>query len=255
MVLNFHGGTGSASNQIIITGMNAKSDSSGFIAVYPDGYGNTQAWNAGNCCGEAKFYNVDDVLFTRRIIEEMETEFCIDPKRVYACGHSNGAIMTHRIACALSDKIAAIGAVGGGIGDVNPTDGTIYYNCSPSRPVSVVQLHGLQDGCYPYNGGVGGGITAADFVSIPHTAADWVSRNGCAGTTVQTYASGNAVCVSYKDGCNNGSEVMVCTDSEAGHCWLGSSIYPSALICGGETTTDISANDIIWSFFLSHPMP
>ncbi|HRU38641.1 MAG TPA: hypothetical protein P5511_02095, partial [Candidatus Goldiibacteriota bacterium] len=199
--------------------------------------------------------NKDDVRLTRQILDEMQAEFCIDPARIYASGHSNGAILSNRLACELSDRIAAICAVGGGIGDVNPTDSTVYFNCGPSRPVPVLQIHGLQDGCYPYNGGYGAGISNTDFVSIPHTVADWVARNGCGASAVQTYSFGNAVCISYRDNCQQNAEVMLCTDTLAGHNWLGSAVYPSAATCGGELTTDIISNDVMWEFFLAHPMP
>lgn len=255
LVLNFHGGTGSASSQIIITGMNAKSNSAGFIVVYPDGYGNTQTWNAGGCCGEAAFFNIDDVQFTRQMLDAIEEEFCIDTDRIYSCGHSNGGLMSHRLACELSDRIAAIGSVGAGIGDVHPSNNTVYYTCSPPRAVPVMQIHGMQDGCYPYNGGYGSGISNTNFVSIPHTVDDWITRNGCSGAYAQVYAYGNASCISYNSGCSGGSEVVLCTDTEAGHNWLGSPFYASSAMCGGAVTTDINSNDMLWEFFSRHPMP
>jgi polyhydroxybutyrate depolymerase len=255
LVLNFHGGQGSALDQLLISGMNAKSNSSGFIVVYPDGYGNTQTWNGGGCCGEARFYNIDDVQFTRQILDEMQAEFCIDTDRIFACGHSNGGIMSYRLACELSDRIAAVGSVGGGIGDVNPSNGIVYYTCAPSRAVPIMHIHGMQDLCYPFAGGYGAGISNTDFVSIPHTIEDWRLRNGCGLTTVQTYSNATASCISYRQGCTDGAEVVLCTDTDAGHSWLGSSIYPSGALCGGVTTTAIVSNDMLWDFFTQHPMP
>src|SRR3972149_6035846 len=67
--------------------------------------------NGGHCCGEAAKNNVDDVGFVRALIDELATLINIDPGRVYATGFSNGAIMVYRLACELSDRIAAIGPV------------------------------------------------------------------------------------------------------------------------------------------------
>jgi poly(3-hydroxybutyrate) depolymerase len=64
----------------------------GFIMVWPNGVGNS--WNVGRCCGIAQSHGVDDVAFTRAIISNLLTNACIDPKRVYASGCSNGGAET-----------------------------------------------------------------------------------------------------------------------------------------------------------------
>jgi poly(3-hydroxybutyrate) depolymerase len=56
---------------------------------------------------------VDDVSFIRALIDKLEHDYPVDPKRVYIAGISNGAMMSYRLACELSDKIAAITPVEG----------------------------------------------------------------------------------------------------------------------------------------------
>jgi hypothetical protein len=56
--------------------------------------------------------------------------------RIYAIGFSSGARMSSRLACDLSDRMAAIGPVGG-----------LRYpeDCAPTRPVPVIAFHGKRD--------------------------------------------------------------------------------------------------------------
>jgi len=162
--------------------------------------------------------------------------------------------MSHRLACELSDRIAAIAPNAGGIGDVNQNvmPPVQVFVCAPTRPVPVFAMHGLADTCYNYNGGVGTGFSATNFISIPTTVAGWVSRNGCTMSTTTTYQNGNATCSTYQ-GC--AADVTLCTVTGMGHAWPGSAFYNLAAMCGGTTTTDLAGTDALWDFFAAHPMP
>ena len=119
VVLAFHGGGANADNMIMFSGLNKKSDEAGFIAVYPSGTGRLEkilTFNGGNCCGYAMNNKIDDVEFTRRILDDLAKSANIDPKRVFATGMSNGGIMSYLLASDLSDRIAAIAPVGGPMG-------------------------------------------------------------------------------------------------------------------------------------------
>ena len=76
--------------------MNAVADANGFIVVYPNGSGpgSGQSWNAGKCCGYALQNNVDETAFVQQIIADLNTMAQIDPKRIYASGFSNGALLS-----------------------------------------------------------------------------------------------------------------------------------------------------------------
>ena len=56
---------------------------------------------------------VDDVGFTRALLDDLATVTNVDAKRVFATGISNGGIMCYRLASELSDRIAAIAPVAG----------------------------------------------------------------------------------------------------------------------------------------------
>src|SRR6185369_11336984 len=93
----------------------AKADAENFIIVYPDGLTNPVAttvrtWNAGKCCGQnASTRNIDDVGFISGLIDQLKTKYRVDAKKVYATGHSNGAMLCYRLASELSTKLAAVG--------------------------------------------------------------------------------------------------------------------------------------------------
>jgi len=210
LVIAFHGGGGNARSSPGYFGLNLKSDREGFIVVYPEGTGKqilgktSAVWNAGRCCGSAMQGNVDDVGFIEAMIDKIKSDFNIDEKRVYATGMSNGAQMVYRLACELSDKIAAVAPSG--------SQGT-FDNCHPERPVPVLHIQGKADPCSLYDGGVCGRCMA-DFwrklsipvqynswecVSIPGYIDGWKTRNGCSDKTNVTFQNKGAICVTYED--------------------------------------------------------
>jgi polyhydroxybutyrate depolymerase len=248
----------------------AKSDASGFVLVEPEGTpalpgsqpGALDVFNAGNCCEQAeqKNANVDDVALVSAIIDAVSTEVCIDPKRVFATGLSNGAMLSHRLACQLSERIAAIAAVSGGMGnrdlDTFPSPTTLFP-CNPTRPVPVLHIHGTQDACYPFDGGWGP-LSLLTFEGVPVTVQNWVARNGCeAGSPTQVFSHGAASCVLYP--CAKTGEVELCTIDGGGHYWPGGDDWAgSTFLCGanqGVRSSDIIANDAMWDWFTTHPMP
>src|SRR5579884_1997547 len=104
MLIALHGGGGDADFQADDSKYKliSKSEAAGFIAVFPNGYGRLPGgifatWNAGTCCGAAQRGNVDDVGFIREVIHRMEGQARIDPKRIFAAGMSNGAMMSWRL--------------------------------------------------------------------------------------------------------------------------------------------------------------
>lgn len=226
VVLNFHGITSNGLQQELFSRMLDKADAAGFIAVHPEGIGNS--WNAGvGCCGTAQSMNVDDVGFTAAMLDELEARLCVDTRRVYATGMSNGGYMSHRLGCELADRIAAIAPVAGT---------NAVASCVPSRPVPVIHFHGTDDETVSY-----------DYVAP--TMSAWVARNGCNSESTQTFANGDSVCETWT-GCDGGVEVVLCTVDGGGHTWPGGLVVPAL----GHTTMDLIANDAMWDFFQRFPL-
>lgn len=248
VVMNFHGGGGNPSSQVELTGMNDTADRAGFIAVYPAGSGRLKrflTFNAGSCCGYARDQRVDDVRFVAALLDDLAKIVCVDPGRVYATGHSNGAMMSYRLACELSERIAAVAAVAGPMG---------VEDCRPSRPVPILHFHGTADQCAPIAGGAGKSKDAGTFRSVDSSLSQWIKINGCDGKPTVSYQRANVTCTTHGGG-RDGAEVTLCTLAGGGHAWPGGRKYPAEKICGGTLSQEVSANDLMWEFFERHPMP
>ncbi|MBF8299159.1 MAG: Polyhydroxybutyrate depolymerase [Dehalococcoidia bacterium] len=258
LVLTFHGGGGDPDYVVNNTQMNVTANQKGFLAAYPHGTGFFEkmgTWNAGICCGFAMINKVDDVGFTSAVIADIKAKYTVDSAKIYATGMSNGAMMVHRLACELSDQIAAIGPVAGGI-----NVGGDFSVCLPTRPVSVIEFHGTTDDTYPYSGGLG--VDGVSLYPITQTIADWVNRNGIDSRTGSTtYQAGIERCETYS---STLAEVRLCTAQPptkikvngviydgGGHAWPGG--VKGRHSEADVPTTDISASAVMWEFFNLHP--
>ena len=232
LVLNFHGFTSNAAQQSQFSAMNPLADAEGFIVAYPQGI--DSSWNAGACCGNAMTQLIDDVGFVRKLVDALAAQLCIDGKRVYATGMSNGGFMSHRLACEASDVFAAIAPVSA----VNGTE-----PCAPERPVPVMMFNGTADILVAYNGG-------GNFAkSAPQTFEEWADRDGCTDDAVPGKMAGMASCESH-EACDAGVSVVFCTFEGMGHCWPG-----QAFCTLGASSTDLSANEEMWAFFSQYTLP
>jgi len=245
MVLIFHGGGGNmdlqANDQYY--GQISKSDSAGYVAVFPNGYsklasGKFATWNAGNCCGAARDRDVDDVGFVREIVKHLKSQLNIDPNRIFADGMSNGGLFSYRLACEMSDTFKAIASVAG-------TDNT--RTCTPTTPISILHIHAKDDDHVLYHGGAGKERDAVtSFVSVPDTMVKWSRLNGCNAVPKRVFETTGAYCEVYTQ-CRNNVEVKLCVTSTGGHSWPGGN-----RVRGDQPgSTAISANDVIWDFFRS----
>jgi len=175
MVVLLHGYSADAASQDLYFGLSALARQRGFFVVLPNGTRNASLlrfWNATDACC-AFGADVDDVAYLTAVMDDMQRRFRIDPKRVYFAGHSNGGFMSHRMACERADRIAAIASLAGAVWKDES-------KCTPSQPVSVLQVHGTLDSVILY----GGGFNAAfEYPGAVETVATWAAKNGCASTT------------------------------------------------------------------------
>jgi polyhydroxybutyrate depolymerase len=234
VVLVFHGFTQTSGGIEAISQMDPVSDAHGFIAVYPQGLNNS--FNAGACCGTSSANQVPDVGFVGNLLDQLEKEYCVDRKRIFATGLSNGGMLSHRLACELSDRIAAIGAVAGTLA---------IDTCTPPRPVAVMHVHGTADFVVPYNGG---GLSGGK--SVPETIAAWTKLDGCTDATpTSVFKNGDATCDEYQ-ACGGGVRVRLCTIDQGGHQWPGG--QDDFL---GKLSADLNTSEEMAKFFEAHPMP
>lgn len=235
LVLNFHGLTSDSMSQEAFSQFDPVAEAAGVVAVYPEGIENS--WNAGNCCGNAMEDAVDDVGFVRSLVATLGETVCIDERRIYATGMSNGGFLSYRLACEASDIFAAIAPVAAALG-VDPE------SCNPERPVPAMHFHGTEDQLVPYDGG---GVI--DVPSASDNIHAWSERNGCAPNSAVTLEVAPVTCETWS-GCEDGGAVVLCTAEGAGHCWPGQPECPF-----GDSTTVVDASEMMVEFFAEHPMP
>ncbi|HMK11113.1 MAG TPA: PHB depolymerase family esterase, partial [Acidimicrobiales bacterium] len=210
VVVMLHGGFGSAQQAEDTYGWDAQADAARFIVVYPDGI--SKAWNAGTCCGVPAATNIDDVGFISHIVDTLQADSAVDPKRIYATGMSNGAMLAYRLACS-TDLFAAIA----------PVSGTILVPCDRAKPTSVLHIHGADDHNVPYGGGPGSAVTITgaprvDGPSVPADIATWRAIDKCDPPSTTTTGDVTTSTAS----CPGGRVVELITVAGAGHQWPGS---------------------------------
>jgi polyhydroxybutyrate depolymerase len=252
VVLALHGGGSNAEQMRRFSALDATGDREGFLAVFPDGtgrLGSMLTWNGGDCCGHGKRQGIDDVAFVRSLLLDLERATPVDPRRIYATGMSNGAIMSYRLACELSDRIAAIAPVAGPMG---------IGVCRPSRPVPVMHFHGTLDDFAPYEGGQGSrSVSGTIFRSVEESVRQWVALLACPSPPRRAVepggeATGMRAIRETWGPCRQGAEVVLITIEGGGHTWPGGDSRRRFL---GPVATGVSANDLMWEFFERHPMP
>jgi polyhydroxybutyrate depolymerase len=145
LLLAFHSRTTNAQELLRSTSIGDFVNDMGFVLATIDGSVHEySSWNAGGCCTPATDFNEDDVELSSLIIDSISSTYSIDPNRIWAIGHSNGGMMSYRLACDLSDKISGVAMVGGALMD---------DSCTPSKPVSLLHIHGDNDETIPFTGG------------------------------------------------------------------------------------------------------
>jgi polyhydroxybutyrate depolymerase len=223
LVVAFHGGGGTGRFMKGYSGLARAGDRSGFIAVFPDATGARRYWNLDNTKGP------DDVAFAAALIERVATVACVDPARVFAVGVSNGGGIAARIGCELSHRVAGIVVVAGGFSRLPA--------CHPTRPVSVLEIHGSNDASVPYAGDPENG-RAGDVRSW---LAGWARRNHCAGAGPSRLVATRAQRTDWR-GCAAGTTLAHIRVLGGGHQW------PGATPPDPGPPSTISAAQQAWAF-------
>jgi len=243
LVLALHGGFGSGTQLETQSQLTAKAEQEGFIIVFPDGVAsqlNIRTWNAGGCCGYAMNNDIDDVGFIQALLDTLLADYSIDPLRTYVTGMSNGGFMSYRLACELSERIAAIAPVSASM--------TIDA-CTPARSVPVIALHSYADASVPYLGGIGTGISGHYNSPLDSVQNAFAAHADC-NVLNDTILDDAGMTVIRWHECDCGQEVLTYMTYDGGHSWPGGVQMPG----GDPVSTVIDANDLMWDFFQQHTL-
>lgn len=239
LVINLHGAGMNGGQQAALTGYDAVADQFGFVVAYPDGIDTT--WADGRGASLPDRQGVDDVGFLSALIEQLSRTYQIPPGRVFVTGMSAGAFMANRLVCERADLVSAMAPVAGTMGAALP--------CAPSRPVSVMAVHGTADPVVPFNGGtMMGRGGASDIVSAPALAERWREINRCPGPLVNDPAATGEIQESSATGCAGGTEVLLVSINGGGHTWpAGRFSLPADVV--GRTSFAVDASGATAQFF------
>lgn len=253
LVVALHGGGGTGASMARMSHFDPYSDHFGFIVVYPNGTDKERpvramlgkqgflTWDSGHCCGYAHDHDVDDVGFIRAVVADVEKQHPVDPKRIYATGISNGAMMSYRLACEASDLFAAVAPVAGII-DVP--------NCKPTHQVSVLDFQGTADENVPINGGVGKkAFDKEDRPPVQQSIDFWAKQDGC---SVRVQAKAKDLEMTDYGGCDAGTVVDYYVVQGGGHAWPGGGQMAFFL---DKPDPGVNATQSIWDFFEKHSKP
>lgn len=248
LVIGLHGGGGSGEQFESSTELTTKANAANFIVVYPDGVrGNgllaARTWNAGGCCDYASENSINDVKFISAMIDQLIAEYKINPKKVYATGHSNGGMLSYRLACELSNKIAAIGP--------NASTMVVTQPCNASRAVPILHMHSVLDQNVPYLGGTGSGVSKHYNPSLDSVLNEWQRRNQCSQPAKLVIDNSSYKLTKWFD-CSNNVSMHYYLTKDGGHSWPGGK---AGSIIGDTPSKAINANDLLWEFFQQHQLP
>jgi len=241
--------------------MDAVADLAGIVVVYPYGTGAMRSklltWNAGFCCGSAARDRVNDVGFVADLLDDLAKRISYDRARVYATGHSNGAMMSYRLAAELPERIAAIAPVAGMM---------VPERIVAGRAVPIMHIHSTDDPRAPYLGGLGPPFpfTSSRVMHLPveATLSRWADSGGCRAVPEETErrewrAPDGGVHTATRllfGGCRGGAEIVLWKLTGSGHVWPGGT-RDHLTHWLGPSTRVIDANEEIIRFFVRFEIP
>lgn len=184
--------------------------------------------------------NISDKLFTTDLLNHLKNNYCIDTRKIYANGKSNGGGFVGSLACspAHGQEFAAYSAVVGAFYHQFPTD-----KCTPAHlPVPILEFHGTGDTVVNYHGSQTG--NGGPLPPIPEWLGAWALRDKCPDppqNSTQTLFGGNVDYVTYS--CNGVQDIVQHYRIKGmGHTW--------PTVAKGDF---IDASPLIMDFYRNHP--
>jgi polyhydroxybutyrate depolymerase len=261
LVLMLHGGSGTS--QDVMEGTvegkwNQIADREKLIVAYPQGLtaGGRTGWN--DCRNDKSTATItDDVGFLSEVVNAISGRYSVDAQRVYASGHSNGAMMALRLGIEASQKFAAIHSNSGLVAAVSKCP-------TPTKPISVMLSTGTLDPIVPYLGGAvqeGSATGNGTVLSAANSVAYFTNLNGLTAaplsssySDIVTTDASTVTSFTYGGG-TNGTEVLFLRENGAGHAWASANpltLLMQAIV--GKKNQDIDTSEEAWKFFKRHTL-
>jgi polyhydroxybutyrate depolymerase len=188
----------------------------------------------------------DDVAFLNQMLDALALKYSVDTRRIYATGLEDGGFMALRVGCSMSDRVAAIAAVGAALPKT--------MICLPSRAVPALFMNGTDDPIVPDNGGT---YKPGQFhvLSAEDSAKAWAKFDRCGEKPAQDKISplqkGGKETKTYAySGCQDNAQVVLYSVKGGGNTWPGGEQYMTEKEVG-KTSDALNANETIWSFLVT----
>ncbi len=153
LILALHFASGSGAQMEDVTRLTPEARRAGFAVAYP------------SATSDGVWAGADEIGAVNRTLAAIRRVACVDPRRIYLTGISNGGGMANLLACRFPGRFAGVvlfAPAVSGIGD-----------CDPARPISMLEIHGTADPLVPYG-------------AIPGFVAAWARLDGCSAAPVST---------------------------------------------------------------------
>lgn len=250
VVLDFHGSTSTANEQMDRSEWERVAEREGFITVAPQGAvpgakPGTFGWSIP---GVSDGKGPDDIGFIRDAIKTISERFCIDDTKIYGTGYSGGARLLSQYICNGESGFAAAGFVVGLRAGYPREDNGQWHpdtaTCAPKAPLSFIAFDGIKDAVNPYDGG------GRPYWQYGAKAAldRWVQLNGCDKPEVEN--KGQVTLTRY-EGCNGGARIASYVIGDGGHTWPSSTALLRIQNLVGKVSYEVNATDEAWAFFKS----
>jgi len=229
-----------------LTDIDARTAAAGVVTVHPRSP--DASWDAGSCCTTVVLgRRRDETVFARELLAELDRKLCVDPKRIYTSGFSNGGMISQLLACKMSEVFAAAAPLGSNL-TIPPAE------CQPSRPVPMLMINGTVDPLVGYSTpSLSGGL------SVTESFRTWAEKDRCAGSPVTTFQQGKVTCSTYTS-CGGGAELTLCSVEGMGHCMPGMQKESATncftkLIPLGPPNDDVNGIQIATDFLVRFALP
>ena len=237
VIINFHG-FGDCANAYVdsvgrASSLNSLADQAGFVVAYPQAMVRQKGdpyWEPGD---NGNNIEVNDVLFTRHLVEDIASKVSIDPSRVFAVGYSNGGMMAYDLACVASDLFPAVGIMSGVM---------LADTCASSDATSIIHFHGIADYVIPLDG-------SGEYPSVLENIEFWRDHNDIPAESLVSTSleSGDVTRDFYAGGRENTAVALYVINREygkqGGHVWFS------------ETIDGLTPNQILWQFLSDAGQP
>jgi polyhydroxybutyrate depolymerase len=236
VLLDFHGYSGNAAQQLRYSRLGDVAGPRGYLVVAIDGRDQIRRWVLADTDAEPDAMGASDVAVVDAVLDLILEPLCGSTDAIHAAGMSNGAVFAAVYGCASRHGVDAVATVAFTTGRAG---------CRDDSQIPTLAIHGTGDPVVPYEGRdlplirtvLGWSLEPAEE-AMQHKA----DLNGCDGADDERIGAD----VTRRTWRNCDAETVFYRVDGGGHGWPGPGQPASGF---GRTTETIDATQLIVDFF------